>query len=427
MSKEYTPELQKLFLEIMLQDAQSYVRVQNIYNPDNFDRSLKSAAQFIKDHSDNHKTLPTYDQINATTGVELKPVPDIVEGHIDWFLQEFEGFSRRNELERAILKAADLLEAGDYDPVEKLIKDAVQISLNKDMGTDYFESPRTRIDKYFNSGGQVSTGWPTMDKILYGGMSRGELNIFAGGSGSGKSLVMMNIALSWLQAGLSGVYVTLELSEELCGLRTDAMLTGMGTKEIRKDIDTTELKVKMVSKKAGQYRVKQFPAQSNINAIRSYLKEVQIQTGITVDFVMVDYLDLLMPVSVKVNPNDQFIKDKYVAEELRNLAQELNILLVTASQLNRCLTLDTLVDVNGQNVRIDTVMVGDYLTSNEGPVKVVEVLPVTKQQVFEITLKSGKKIKCSANHKFPTAKGIKTLETGLKIGDNLLVLRSRAK
>jgi hypothetical protein len=77
------------------------------------------------------------------------------------------------------------------------------------------------------------------------------------------------------------------------------------------------------------------PAQSNINDIRSYLKEVQLQTGIKVDFVMVDYLDLLMPVSVKVNPNDQFIKDKYVAEELRNLAKELNVLLVTASQLNR--------------------------------------------------------------------------------------------
>jgi KaiC/GvpD/RAD55 family RecA-like ATPase len=335
MSKDYSADLQKLFLEMMMQDAQSYVRVQNIYNPENFDRSLKAVAQFMKEHCDNHKTLPTYEQIKATTGVELKPVPDLVEGHVDWFLAEFEGFSRRNELERAILKAADLLEAGDYDPVEKLIKDAVQISLNKDMGTDYFESPRTRIDKYFNSGGQVSTGWPTMDKILYGGMSRGELNIFAGGSGSGKSLVMMNIALNWLQAGLSGVYITLELSEELTSLRTDAMLTGMGTKDIRKDIDTTELKVRMVSKKAGQYRVKSFPAQSNINAIRSYLKEVQIQTNIKVDFVMVDYLDLLMPVSIKVNPNDQFIKDKYVSEELRNLAKELNVLFVTASQLNR--------------------------------------------------------------------------------------------
>ena len=335
MLKEYGLEVQKLFLEMMLEDASSYVRVQNIYNPENFDRSLRKAAEFIKEHSDKYKTLPDRTQIAAACGVTLQAVPELNEGHFEWFMQEFESFTKRQELERAILKAADLLEKGEYDPVEKLIKDAVQISLTKDMGTDYFADPAARINKYFNSGGQVSTGWPQLDRLLYGGFSRGELNIFAGGSGSGKSLVMMNIALSWLQAGLSGVYVTLELSEELTSLRTDAMLTSMSTKDIRKDIDTTELKVKMVGKKSGQYRVKGLPAQSNINDIRSYLKEVQLQTGIRVDFVMVDYLDLLMPVSVKVNPNDQFIKDKYVAEELRNLAKELNVLLVTASQLNR--------------------------------------------------------------------------------------------
>jgi KaiC/GvpD/RAD55 family RecA-like ATPase len=333
--KEYTPDLQKLFLEIMIQDSSSYVRVANIYNPENFDRSLRAVAEFIQTHTESHKTLPTHEQIRATCGVELKPVPELNQGHYEWFMSEFEGFTRRQELERAILKAADMLEKGEYDPVEKLIKDAVQISLTKDMGTDYFADPAARINRYFNSGGQVSTGWPQMDRLLYGGFSRGELNIFAGGSGSGKSLVMMNIALSWLQAGLSGVYITLELSEELTSLRTDAMLTGMGTKDIRRDIDTTTMKVRLVSKKSGQYRVKALPAQSTVNDIRSYLKEVQIQTGIRVDFVMVDYLDLVMPVSVKVNPNDQFIKDKYVAEELRNLAKELNVLLVTASQLNR--------------------------------------------------------------------------------------------
>jgi KaiC/GvpD/RAD55 family RecA-like ATPase len=335
MTKEYTPELQKLFLEMMMQDAQNFVRVQNIYNPENFDRSLRSTAEFISNHSTEFKTLPTYEQIRAVTGVELRPIPDTVEGHQEWFMKEFEGFSRKEELSRAILKAADLLEEGDYDPVEKLIKDAVQISLTKDLGTDYFADPHARIDKYFNSGGQVSTGWPTMDRILYGGFSRGELNIFAGGSGSGKSLVMMNIALSWLQAGLSGVYISLELSEELVALRTDAMLTSMGTKDIRKDIDTTELKVKMVGKKSGKYRIKALPAQSNVNDIRSFIKEYQIQTNNKVDFIMCDYLDLVMPVSVKVNPNDQFIKDKYVAEELRNLSQELGVLFVTASQLNR--------------------------------------------------------------------------------------------
>jgi archaellum biogenesis ATPase FlaH len=335
LAKEYTPDLQKLFLEMMMQDAQNYVRVQNIFNPENFDRSLKDTATFIAEHSTKHATLPTYEMVKASTGVELKPIPDMIDGHSDWFLLEFEQFTRRQELERAILKSADLLEKGEYDPVEKLIKDAVQISLTRDMGTDYFHDPKSRIDKYFNSGGQVSTGWPAMDRILYGGMSRGELNVFAGGSGSGKSLVMMNIALNWVLQGLSGVYITLELSEELTSLRTDAMLTNMSTKDIRKDIDTTTMKVRLVGKKSGKYRVKALAAQSNINDIRAYLKEVQVQTGMPVDFVMVDYLDLLMPVSAKVSPNDLFVKDKYVSEELRNLANELGILLVTASQLNR--------------------------------------------------------------------------------------------
>ena len=335
MLKDYGVDVQRLFLEMMLEDAQGYVRVQNIYNPENFDKSLRPAAEFIKEHGDKYKTLPDRSQISATTGIRLQPVPELNEGHFEWFMTEFESFTRRQELERAILKAADLLEKGDYDPVEKLIKDAVQISLTKDMGTDYFADPAGRIRKYFESGGQVSTGWPQMDRLLYGGFSRGELNIFAGGSGSGKSLVMMNIALNWVQNGLSGVYITLELSEELTSLRTDAMLTNMSTKDIRKDIDTAELKVKLVAKKSGNYQVKGLPAQSNINDIRAYLKEYQIQTGKKVDFVMIDYLDLLMPVSAKVSPNDLFVKDKYVSEELRNLAKELAVLMVTASQLNR--------------------------------------------------------------------------------------------
>jgi KaiC/GvpD/RAD55 family RecA-like ATPase len=335
MAKEYSAEIQKFFLEVMMQNAENFIRVQNIYNAENFDRSLRATATFIREHSEQYSILPRYEQIKATTGVDLKPIPDLDEGHSQWFLDEFESFTRRQELERAILKAADLLEKGDYDPVEQLIKSAVQISLTKDMGTDYFADPAARLNKYFTTGGQVSTGWPQMDRLLYGGFSRGELNIFAGGSGSGKSLVMMNIALSWLQAGLNGVYVTLELSEELTSLRTDAMLTSMSTKEIRKSIDDTSLKVAMHGKKFGKYQIKALPAQSNINDIRAYIKEFQIKKGIKIDFVMVDYLDLLMPVSAKVNPNDLFVKDKYVSEELRNLAKELGVLFVTASQLNR--------------------------------------------------------------------------------------------
>ena len=335
MLKDYSVEVQKLFLEMMLEDAQSYVRVQNIYNPQNFDKSLRLAAEFIKEHTDKYQTLPDRMQINAATNIDLKSVPELNEGHYEWFMTEFESFTKRQELERAILKAADLLEKGEFEPVEKLVKDAVQISLTKDLGMDFWEDPEGMMNRYFDNGGQVSTGWPQLDNLLYGGFSRGELNIFAGGSGSGKSLVMMNIALNWVQAGLHGVYITLELSQELTGLRTAAMLTNMSTKEIRKDKETAALKVKMVGKKSGSYQVKALPAQSNINDIRAFLKEYQIQTGRRVDFLMIDYLDLLMPVSAKVSPNDLFVKDKYVSEELRNLAKELQVLMVTASQLNR--------------------------------------------------------------------------------------------
>jgi len=333
--KEYSAEIQKLFLEMMMQDAETFVRVQNIFNEENFDRSLREAAKFIREHSSEYKTMPTKEQILAQTGVDLKEVPDVGEGHYDWFMVEFEGFSRRHELERAILKAADMIENGEYDPVEKLIKDAVQISLTKDMGTDYFEDPRARLMKIKDNNGQVSTGWPTMERRLFGGMNRGELNIFAGGSGSGKSLFMQNIAINWISQGLNGVFLTLELSEELCAMRMDAMVANVATKEIFKDMDTLEMKIRMVGKKSGNLRIKYMPAQSNVNQIRAYLKELEVQTGKKADFIMVDYLDLVMPVSAKVSPSDLFVKDKYVSEELRNLAKEFEILMITASQLNR--------------------------------------------------------------------------------------------
>ena len=327
--------MQRLFLEMMLEDAESYVRVQNIFNPENFDRVLKPAAEFVKIHCDQHKTMPDRAQIAATTGIKLQPVPDLTEGHFDWFLEEFESFTRRQELERAILKSADLLEKGNYDPVEKLIKDAVQISLTRDMGTDYFADPRSRLMALKSNNGQNSTGWPALDRLLYGGFNRGELQIFAGGSGSGKSLFMQNLSVNWVQAGLSGVYITLELSEGLCSYRIDSMMTNTAAKDIFKDLDTVEMKVRMMAKKAGRLQIKYMPAQSTVNDIRAYIKELQIQNNLKADFLCVDYLDLLMPVSAKVSPNDLFVKDKYVSEELRNLAKELNILFVTASQLNR--------------------------------------------------------------------------------------------
>lgn len=330
----YSNEIQKLYLDMFLSDAETYMRCANIFDPENFDRKLRESAEFIKRYVDDYKVMPEASIVNAATGGDFNPAP-LPKENYDWLLDEFESFSRHKALERAILKAADMLEAGDYNPVEKLVKDAIQISLNKDMGTDYFEDPRARLEGLKNSNGQISTGWPTIDKKLYGGFNRGELNIFCAGSGGGKSLFLANLGVNWAMQGLNVLYLTFELAENLVAMRLDSMMTGIGTREIFKNLEDVELKVKMMGKKAGNIQIKYMPSGKNCNDIRAYLKEYQVKKGFPPDVILIDYLDLMMPLSVKVSPSDLFVKDKYVSEEIRNLAMETRCITVTASQLNR--------------------------------------------------------------------------------------------
>jgi replicative DNA helicase len=332
---DYGYDIQKVYLEMMMSDAESFVRCQAVFDPDAFDRRLQEGAKFLTEYVSEHNALPTFDMLNAATRAELKDPGQLQENHYDWLLAEFETFSRHKALEAAILKSADLLEKGDYGSCEDLVKKAVQIGLQKDLGTDYWADPRTRLEGIKSTNGQVSTGWAAMDKKLFGGFNRGELNIFAGGSGAGKSLFLANIGVNMAAAGMNVMYLTLELAESLVSMRVDSMVTGISTRDVFKNIDDVEIKVRMIGKKSGAFQVKYMPSGKTANDIRSYIKEYEIKTGKKVDVLLIDYLDLLMPASMKVSAENLFIKDKYVSEELRNLAMELQCVFVTAAQLNR--------------------------------------------------------------------------------------------
>ena len=332
---EYTKDLQKLFLEMFLADAESFVRAQNIFKYSHYDAQLREAAKFIYEYANEYKTLPDVEMVNAKTGADLQSAADIDPKHFDWFLDEYERFARHKSLESAILASADMLEKGEYGSVEEKIKKAVEVGLTKDMGLDYFEDPKARLQALKDNNGMVPTGWKNFDKKLFGGFNRGELNIFAGGSGAGKSLFLQNLAVNYAEQGLNVCYVTLELSEKLTAMRIDAMMTETPTREIYKDLDTVDLKVKMKAKTSGKLRIKYISSGATALDIRAYIKEFEIQHNLTCDVILIDYLDLLMPMNRRVSPSDLFVKDKYVSEELRNLAVDINCLLITASQLNR--------------------------------------------------------------------------------------------
>jgi KaiC/GvpD/RAD55 family RecA-like ATPase len=333
--KEYGFEIQKLFLEFLVSNRDLAARCQNVLDAEHFDRRLRGAAEFIKNYVSEHGNIPDVTQIKAVTNTELQNLEERANEHSSWFLSEFEGFARHKALEKAILQSADMLDKSQYGAVEKLIKDAVQVGLPKTFGTDYFADPQGRLTALKDNNGQLSTGWKTLDDKLYGGFNRGELNIFAGASGAGKSLFLQNLGLNWAMSGLNTVYFSLELSEGLCAMRMDAMLSDTPTREVFKRLEDVDLKVRMSGKKAGVLQIVQLTNGITANDILAWVREFQTQRKIKVDAILVDYLDLMMPASQKISVSDMFVKDKLVAEELRNLVVSEQLLLATASQLNR--------------------------------------------------------------------------------------------
>lgn len=332
---DYNDEVQNLFLQFLISEPDLFARSMAILNAEHWNRKFRPTVEFLKSHSEKHNTLPMLEQIQAVGGTQLTPIENVTPEHQDWFLNEFETFCKHKALEKAIIDSTEDLENKNYGAVEDRIKAATQIGLVKDLGIEYFANPKERLQWIKEQAGAYSTGWKGIDQKLYGGMNRAEINIFAAPSGGGKSLFLQNLAVNWALSGLNVVYISLELSEQLISMRLDSMISGYGAREIMKNMDDVDLKVRMKGKGAGKLRVKQMPSGINCNDIRAFLREYEIQEGIKVDALCLDYLDLMMPINAKISPENLFIKDKYVSEELRNLARERDIFEATASQLGR--------------------------------------------------------------------------------------------
>lgn len=341
MVPDYSKNTQVLLLRHLITDHTLYTQCQDILKHEYFDKSLQFPVEFIKEFANEYNSLPSPEIVYSTTGLELEKLP-IEDIKTKWFLDTFEKFCRHKAMELLILEGPNLLEKGDYAKIEQKSKENGLISLQRDIGTSYFENPEARLERTFERSNMTSTGWKDIDHALFGGMNRGEITVWLGLPSAGKSLFLQNIALNWVESGKNVVYISLELSEELVSLRFDAMLTGMGTRTIFSNRDTAVEKLSILKKfghrgkKFGDLNIKKMPeAGTCVNNIRAYLKEYELQTGNKVDALCVDYLDLLYPNSAKVDINSSFTKDKFVSEELRALAAEYNILCNTASQINR--------------------------------------------------------------------------------------------
>lgn len=336
MKNNYNYDMQYLFICMMLTDPELFTRCSNILKPGYFDKKLYPIVYFMHEYANKHNGLPSARIINVEKGTDFSELEKITESDKEWFVETVEKFCRHKAIEQAILKGADLLEKGNYGDLEKMVRDAVLVSLHRELGIDYYENPVERLNKLREQNGDLTTGWQSLDKIIYN-VGRGELLIFTAVSGGGKSIALQNLTLNWALQGYDVVYFTLELAEELVAKRIDSMLTGIPNSSIYKNIDNVELQVKKAKHRSGKITIKYMDSGSTPTDIRSYLKEYTIQKEKKPDMIVVDYLDLLNPSSTKIKLDNLFIKDKMVSEEMRNLGSpnNFNLVVASASQINR--------------------------------------------------------------------------------------------
>lgn len=350
--KKYDIQFQLYLLSQIFSTPDLYVRCKNVLKPDYFDKEYHSSIQYVHDYSAKYNVTPTLNDIkhNSDFSFNDTPVGDLNQQAV---LDSVGEFCRHKALALAIQQGMELVNQKRYGGIEELIREAMLVTVQNDLGLDIYEDPEDVIKSLANMQGTFKSGWETLDYKLFGGFGRQELEIFAAASGGGKSVVLQNLAVNFSKAGLNGAYITLELAKELVAVRIYGMLVNTPQNRVKTDIDETAAKVKIEETTNGKLRIHRLPESvTTVNDIESYIRELQIKTGIKLDYVCVDYLDLLT--SDRCGTNDKsnaFVKDKFVSEELRALAMKMDLTVFTACQFNRS-------GVSGEDVKSQAQIAG---------------------------------------------------------------------
>jgi len=236
-------------------------------------------------------------------------------------------FCRKQKLQEAMLQSVGLMQNSSFDEISKIINDALKLGLSTDFGYDFIEDFEKRYQ--LASRNPISTGWNEIDKILRGGLGTSELGVVIAPTGVGKSMVLAHLGAKAILAGKNVVHYTLELQDVSVGNRYDSCITGIRLNEL---FQRKEEVLKEIRTIPGKLLIKEYPTKSaTTQTLRNHLDKLR-QRDIDIDMVIVDYGDILKPISFSKEKRNDL---ETIYEELRAIAQEYECPVWTASQTNR--------------------------------------------------------------------------------------------
>lgn len=375
--KRFGIEFQTKCIASLLADRAFLERMLDILKPNYFEAdSQKWIVEQIMDYFIQYKDIPTLTVFKIKSDlisdvILKKSVIDqlrmvyqkISDSDINYVRETFLEFCRNQSLKNAMLVGVDYLKTGEYEKIRYEIDKALKAGAERNLGHNYFEDVDRRLSDIARF--CVKTGWQLVDSLLDGGLSAGELGVIISSAGGGKSWVLARLGAEAMLQGRNVLHFTLELNENYVGRRYDACFTGFDFQVIPKEKETVKSRVTDMRNQPGmgKLRVKYYPIKTvSAMSLKSFLERCQTLDGIKYDLMIVDYADILRPITSERNSNS-YSEAGSIYEELRMIAGELQIPVWTASQGNRGSSEEDIITASDVADSYRKIMTADFVMS----------------------------------------------------------------
>ena len=320
------------------------------------ERSERIVFDSVVDYVNKYQTTPTKDALlielneNDNVGKEYDNVVEVLDDmdsmtvdDLDpkWRIDHTEKFCQDKAIYNSIMESIQILDGKtkkDKGAIPTLMMDAFSVSFDTHIGHDYIEDADDRYEFYTKKETRIPFDLDMFNKITGGGLTSKTLNVLMASPGAGKTLAMCHMAAGYLTAGLNVLYITLEMSEERISERIDANLMNVAMADIESmGKKMYDKKIEDIQKKTvGKLIVKEYPTvQAGSGHFRHLIKELEMKRKFSADVVFIDYINLCQSMVYRGANVSSYEKIKSIAEELRGLAVELVVPIITATQINR--------------------------------------------------------------------------------------------
>ncbi len=324
------------------------------------DKTERLIHKEVNDFVLKYNSLPSYEalvlSVKETNGLQEEEVKRVVDylqvvnankediSKMDWLVDVTEKFCQEKAVYNAVLDSIHILDGKDKNQndkgaIPKILSDALAVTFDTNVGHDYLQDSDSRYDFYHRKEERIPFDLDYFNKITKGGLPAKTLNIALAGTGVGKSLFMCHVAAGAMVQGKNVLYITMEMAEEKIAERIDANLLNTNLDDLislPKDLyDKKVARVKEMT--TGKLIIKEYPtAAASVTHFRALLNELNLKRNFIPDIIFIDYLNICASSRLKVGSNvNSYTYVKSIAEEIRGLAVEFNVPVVSATQTTR--------------------------------------------------------------------------------------------